>query len=149
MGKKYQLEEVGIRLIKESTFYSENPLSTPESVVNEMKEVLAEMDREVMLVLNLTTKSRVMNYSKISIGSINQTIVSAREVFKTAILSNASTLILMHNHPSGDMTPSSEDIAITKRMVKAGELLGIQVLDHIIVSAYTGEYLSLMRENMM
>jgi len=146
---KYQLEEVGIRLVKENTFYSENPLSTPENAVNRMKEVLAEMDREVMVVLNLTTKCKILNYSKIAIGSINQTIVSAREVFKTAILSNASALILMHNHPSGDTTPSSEDIAITRRMVIAGELLGIEVLDHIIIGAYTGEYLSLMKENMM
>jgi len=147
--QKNQLKEVGVRLVKENILYSENPLSIPENAVDKMKELLVEMDREVMLVLNLTTKSRVINYSKVSLGSINQTIISAREVFKVAILSNAAAIILMHNHPSGDVRPSHEDVEVTRKMMKAGKLLGIEVLDHIIIGAYTGKYLSFMTENMM
>jgi DNA repair protein RadC len=75
----------------------------------------------------------------VSQGSLNQSIVHPRETFKSAILANSSAIILAHNHPTGDLTPSSEDIAITRRLKEAGDLLGIRVLDHIIVDTDSGD----------
>jgi DNA repair protein RadC len=83
----------------------------------------------------------------VSVGSLNQSIVHPREVFKTACLSNAAALILIHQHPSGDSTPSSEDISITRRLKEAGEIMGIKVLDHIIVG--DGEYCSFTERGLL
>lgn len=89
--------------------------------------------KEHFMALHLDGKNRISCYELISIGSLNQTIVHPREVFKSALLSSAAALILIHNHPSGDVTPSREDLEITRRLKEAGELLGIRVLDHIII----------------
>jgi DNA repair protein RadC len=83
----------------------------------------------------------------VSIGSLNQSIVHPREVFKTACLSNAAALILIHQHPTGDPTPSSEDIAITRRLKESGKILGIKVLDHIIVG--DDEYMSFVERGLL
>jgi DNA repair protein RadC len=84
-------------------------------------------------VLLLNTKNGLIKRCPVSRGSLNASIVEPREVFKDAIAASAASMILVHNHPSGDPTPSSEDISITKRLVKAGELLNISVLDHVIL----------------
>lgn len=83
----------------------------------------------------------------ISIGSLNSTVVHPREVFKTAVLASAASVILAHNHPSGDPTPSKEDIGLTKKLVEAGEILGIKVLDHIIVGV--NQYTSFNRQGLI
>jgi DNA repair protein RadC len=98
-----------------------------------VREEFRSEDREVFRVLLLDTKNRLIRISKVSIGTVNASLVEPREVFKEAITHSATSVILAHNHPSGDPTPSSEDIAITKRLVKAGELLNIAVQDHIII----------------
>ena len=87
----------------------------------------------MFLTMHLDGKNRIICIDLVSIGSLNQSIVHPREVFKTACLSNAAAIILVHQHPTGDPTPSSEDIAITRRMKEAGEIMGIKILDHIIV----------------
>jgi len=89
--------------------------------------------KEYFMGLHLDGKNRIVAIEVISIGSLNQSIVHPREVFKTALLSSAAAIILLHNHPTGDPTPSREDIEITRRLKEAGELLGVKVLDHIIV----------------
>ena len=89
--------------------------------------------KEYFIALHLDGKNRIAAIEIVSVGSLNQTIVHPREVYKTALLSSAAALILIHNHPTGDPTPSQEDIQITRRLIDAGELLGIKVLDHIIV----------------
>lgn len=83
----------------------------------------------------------------VSVGSLNQSIVHPREVFKTALISNAAALVLIHNHPSGDPSPSSEDIAITRRLKEAGDLLGVKVVDHVIVG--TDGMVSLLERGVM
>ena len=90
-------------------------------------------DREHFVVLLLDRKNKVIGLNTVSIGSLSSSIVHPREVFKPAILANAAAIICGHNHPSGDPTPSTEDRALTTRLVKAGKLLGIQVLDHIVI----------------
>lgn len=107
----------------------------PDDIVAFVGVKLRKEHREHFQVLLLNSRHEVIGKETISIGSLNASIVHPREVFKPAIIASAASIILVHNHPSGDPEPSEEDIAITKRLVKAGELLGIQVLDHVIVSA--------------
>lgn len=91
-------------------------------------------DREVFFVMCLNTKNHVVAVYRCHIGSLNASIVHPREVFKSAILNNAASVIVAHQHPSGDITPSMEDINVTKRLAEAGKLLGIEVLDHLVVN---------------
>jgi len=90
-------------------------------------------DRESFVVVHLDTKHRPLSVEVATTGTLDASLVHPREVFKGAILAGASAVLLMHNHPSGDPTPSREDFAVTKRIEEAGEILGIQVLDHIVV----------------
>jgi len=91
-------------------------------------------DREVFFVMCLNTKNHVVSVHRCHIGSLNASRVHPREVFKSAILNNATSVIVAHQHPSGDITPSMEDINVTKRLAEAGKLLGIEVLDHLVVN---------------
>ena len=97
------------------------------------REYLGDVDREHFCVMMLSTKNRVIGIHTVSIGSIDATLAMPREVFKPAILSNAASVILCHNHPSGDPTPSSDDQSLTSRLADAGSTLGIKVHDHIII----------------
>lgn len=92
-----------------------------------------EEPEEYMYMICMNTKNRVVGVFEISHGNVNSSIVGVREVFQKALLANAVSIILVHNHPSGDCTPSREDIDITKRLVEAGKLIGIQALDHLVV----------------
>ena len=120
---------------------------TAPSQVYETFSFLMHETKEMFMTLHLDGKNRIMAMDLVSIGSLNQSIVHPREVFKTACLSNAAALILIHQHPSGDPSPSSEDIAITRRLKEAGEIMGIKVLDHIIVG--DGEYLSFVERGLL
>lgn len=108
---------------------------------------LMEETKEMFITLHLDGKNRIICMDLVSIGSLNQSIVHPREVFKTACLSNAAALILIHQHPTGDPSPSSEDIAITRRLKEAGEIMGIKILDHIIVG--DDEYLSFVERGLL
>lgn len=124
--------ELGKRIsIKESKLHP--VIKSPEDVSNLMMEEMCYLDREHFKVLLLNTKGQVMSCETISIGSLNSSLVHPREVFKLAIKKSTASMILLHNHPSGDPTPSREDIEVSKRIIEAGELLGIKVLDHIII----------------
>jgi len=89
--------------------------------------------KEYFMALHLDGKNRIVCCDMVSTGSLNQSIVHPRELFKTALLSSAAAVILMHNHPTGDPSPSAEDLAITRKLREAGDMLGIKVLDHIII----------------
>lgn len=115
-------------------------LSTPRECASVLMTLLQDEPSEVFAILCLTTKHRVIAYHEVSRGTLDSAVVHPREVFKAAILANAASVILAHVHPSGDPTPSREDCELTRRLVAAGELLGIDVLDHIIVG--DGRYLS-------
>ena len=106
-----------------------------------------EETKEVFICLHLDGKNRIKCIDLVSIGSLNQSIVHPREVFKTACLSNAAAIILIHQHPTGDPSPSSEDIAITRRLKECGDLMGIKILDQIIVG--DGEYLSFVERGLL
>ena len=122
-------------------------VKSPEDVVNIVKSQLKGKKKEHFLVLCLDTRNRVINCRPVSIGSLDTSIVHPREVFKEAVSSSAASVIFVHNHPSGDPEPSKEDVELTKRLVKAGEVIGIDVLDHIIVCDRS--YLSLKAKNLL
>ena len=105
----------------------------PEDIADIFRQVFKNKDRELFTMLALDTKHRVIGANVVSQGALDVNIVHPREVFKTAILLNASGIAVCHNHPSGNITPSREDLETTKRLIKAGALLGIPVLDHLIV----------------
>jgi len=109
---------------------------------------LADVDREHFVILLLNQKNRVTGVNTVSIGSLSASIVHPREVYKSAILSNAASIICGHNHPSTDCQPSREDRAITTRLVEAGKLLGISVLDHVIIGG-DGRYFSFADEGLL
>ena len=106
----------------------------PDDVVAVVGPKLRQEHRELFLVLLLNARHEVMAKETVSVGSLNASIVHPREVFRPAVLASAAAIVLVHNHPSGDPEPSEEDLTITKRLVEAGELLGIGVLDHVIVA---------------
>lgn len=108
-------------------------IDTPEKVVNMVSRLLKDSDREQLLVLSVDIKRKPVCIEYIAVGALNVLWVEPREVFKHAVLSNASAIIMIHNHPSGDITPSLEDFKITKKIMKAGDLIGIHLLDHIII----------------
>ena len=135
MGKriaKYRLE-----LVKESSkvYEVESKISSPSNVRDYIEKVfnLSSQAEEVMVMLVLDAKNIVIGAFEVSRGSLNSSIVHPREVFKRALLLNGASIILAHNHPSGDPTPSREDISVTKRLVEGGNILGITVLDHLII----------------
>jgi len=102
--------------------------------------------KEHFIALHLDGKNRISCFDRVSVGSLNQSIVVPRELFKTACISSAAALILIHNHPTGDTTPSSEDLNITRRIKEAGELMGIKLLDHIIIGE---SYMSFVERGLM
>jgi len=116
-------------------------VKSPEDAAKLVRSQLKGKKKEHFLVLCLDTRNKLINYKPVSIGSLDTSIVHPREVFKEAISSSAASVIFVHNHPSGDPEPSKEDIELTKRLAKAGEIMGIDVLDHIIVC--NRQYLSL------
>ena len=125
---------VSIKMVKESSFlYQTRQILSPNDAYEMIKEQLEGLDREQFIIACLNTKNEPTNITVVSVGSLNKAIVHPREVFKTAILSNAASVMAFHNHPSGETTPSQQDIQLTNRLYEAGELLGIKLLDHLII----------------
>src|SRR5258706_905278 len=125
------------RLVKETL--GESPiLDTPEAVADLMREKTRLLAAEVFQVLMLNTRRRLVGESvKISDGPLDTILVHPREAFKSAIVANAASVLLVHNHPSGDPTPSEADIKVTRDLIRAGQLLKIEVLDHVILGRKT------------
>ncbi len=125
----------------------EKPLvKTPDDVVGLVRGRLKGKKKEHFLALLLDTRNKLIKVAEISVGSLDSSLVHPREVFKEAISATAASVIFVHNHPSGDPTASEDDIKLTKRLAEAGKIVGIDVLDHIIIS--DKNYLSLKREGL-
>jgi len=124
-----------IALVRErSVTQTERPqIRSAEGAAATLAAYLAEEDREHFVVLLLNSKNRLIGINTVSIGSLTSSLAHPREVFKPAILANAAAIIVAHNHPGGEPTPSQEDVEITKRLYAAAELLGIRLLDHIVL----------------
>jgi DNA repair protein RadC len=121
--------------------------TSPRQVFDYFHHEFRDCRKEYFLVLLLDGKNRIIRRVQVSEGSLNQSIVHPREVFSPAVKESAAAMILIHNHPTGDPAPSQEDIAITRRLKEAGEIMGIRVLDHIIIG--DGEFLSFVERGLM
>lgn len=138
--------ELSKRISKQHHF-QDVKITSANSVANVYMEDLRHLKHECFKVIYLDTKNKIINDENISVGSLNASLVHPREVFKNAIKKSANSIIVMHNHPSGDPAPSREDIDITRRIRKAGELLGIALLDHIIIGDH--RYISFKEEKLL
>ena len=135
MNKK-DFDLVGVRLVPERKLYSEKEIVCSSDAVALLSKELGEHDREVFCVLHLSPKGLPLSASITSMGELTSTLVHPREVFKSAVLSSAAGIMLLHNHPSGNLTPSEEDIKTTERIAVCGRVLGIPVVDHIICAEH-------------
>ena len=123
---------------------------TPEDAANQ-GECIKNSDTEAFVVLTMDSKNNLRSADVITMGLIDASLVHPREVFRLAVIKNAASIVLMHNHPSGDPTPSVDDIRITKQMVEAGRILDIKVLDHIIIGSGDNDskFISLREEGIV
>ena len=137
----YEIQRIK-QIVQEVEANESYVIRSPEDAAKVAASFIGDEDREVFFLMCLNTKNQVVAVHRVSVGSINATIVSSREVMKTAILNNAASIIVSHNHPSQDITPSREDIEVTKRLDQVGKFLDILLLDHVIVNA-KAEFISL------
>ena len=132
---------VRVRLEQDRVIGNES-VNTQDKAVEYIIREFADLDREVFMILNLDTALRPINLNVVSMGTLNEAMVHPREVFKASLLSNANSVICIHNHPGGDVTPSDPDIAVTNRLTECGKILGIEVADHLIIVGRDGTYFS-------
>lgn len=146
----FKLDTVSVRLVKtRESITSEEPLSSPDAVVKALAKEMSDYDREVIGVINFNAKMQPINVNFVSAGTLNYSVAHPREILKSAILSNASSMMMIHNHPSQDTTPSEEDVMITDRMSQLCGLAGILLVDHIIVGGDGKEYFSFAEKKAM
>ncbi len=119
--------ELAVRETAEGT-----KLTTPEEVASSLEDI-RDLAQEVFCVLTLNTKNKLIRRHLVSLGTLNSSLVHPREVFRAAVKDSAASVIVAHNHPSGDSSPSAEDIKITRKLIEAGRCIGIDVLDHLII----------------
>lgn len=138
--------QLGIRLAVSSNG-TKIRVTSPSIAANYVLSEMSVLEQEHFRVMTLNTKKEINFIREISKGTINMTIVHAREVFKAAISDNAHSIILLHNHPTGDPSPSKEDIGLTKNLIEASKIIGIDILDHIIIG--DNRYFSFLEEGLL
>jgi len=143
MSDELKQVDVRLKLVEGNGVYSDKPITNPQEAISVMADVMAGLDREEVCVINLDSKGHPINFNVVSIGTLNSSFVSGRELFKSAILSNAASMILLHNHPSSELQMSQSDRMVTEKMMYASLFLDIEILDHIIVAGRTGRTLSI------
>jgi len=126
--------EISRRILHQSKWFSNKKIKSPEEVAEIFIPLLHDELKERFIVVSLNSANKVIKWDTISIGNLNSSVVHPREVFKTAIENSAASIILIHNHPSGNLEPSNEDISITKKIVESGKILDIPVFDHLIIA---------------
>lgn len=152
MSKKIaskRVEIISLRMVREKTslLYPNRTIRTPEDAANLFRQFIGDCDRESFCILCLNTKNEPTALHQVSTGTLNASLVHPREAYKLAILANSASIIAAHNHPSGEPTPSPEDVELTERLRDSGTLLGIDLLDHIIIG--DGRYVSMKERGLM
>lgn len=148
-GEYSELEVVNVRLVKEPSMISETLVRTSEDATQLIKDMLSQFDREVFCILNVASDGKAYQHDIVSIGTIDQALVSPREVFKSSILSNAAGFLAFHCHPSGNPTPSRIDAVTTQRLKEGrGNFLEIRMVDHLVVGCGSGRSFSFSREGL-
>ena len=136
------IDIVSLKLVRERAVSYDVAIQSPADLIAMVSDLIGSSDREQFIAICVDTKNKPTNISYISTGSLNSSIAHPREMLKTAILSNAAQIFLAHNHPSGNPTPSRDDDTTTERMIKCCELMGIELVDHVIVTDNLDEYFS-------
>jgi DNA repair protein RadC len=137
-----------VQLVKEPGYkYKTRRIKTPEEVYQLAREYISVPDREHFVIVALDTRNKVIGLNTASIGTLDEAKIHPREIFKYAILANAASIILVHNHPSGEPEASGDDIKLTKRVHEAGELIGIDIVDHVILGE--DKLISMKREGLI
>lgn len=149
MNQYHELEVVSVRLVKNAPLLSNHKICSPEDAIAVVGEMLCRLDREVICVINLKSDGTPINCHFASMGSINQSIASSRELFKSSILSNAVSMIMVHNHPSGNIYPSKTDIMTTDKILQISLLMDIPLEDHVIVGGDNQSYFSFREKKML
>ena len=146
----YRVARYRLLLVKDGSVPTswDRQLRQSSDVAKLMVDVVAGLDREAFFVVLLDGKNRVSGINLVSLGSLTAALVHPREVFKAAIAGSAAAVVLVHNHPSGDPTPSAEDLALTRRLCEVGDLVGIRVLDHVVLGD-GGAFRSLADEGLL
>lgn len=144
--KAFKLDMVSVRLVKDAPVLSGVKIVSPESAVEALGSVMSEIDREVVAVINLKADGIPINASFVSVGTINAALTEPRELLKASLLSNAANVIMIHNHPSGNLTPSKQDISLTNRMIEVFSLMGMPLLDHVIVGGDNKSFYSMKQK---
>ncbi len=127
--------------------HQRHDVTSPDAAAEVLTPHLSGLDREACVAAHLDTKHHLLAVELISVGSIDHTFMSPREIYRRALLANAAAIIVAHSHPSGDPEPSRDDEAITRRLQRAGELVGIELLDHLVIA--TGRWVSLARRGVL
>lgn len=131
----FKLEQAAVRLVSAPPLYSEEPIRCPGDAVRIMAKELKDYDREVLCVVNLKQNGQPINFSICSMGTLDASLFHPREILKSVFLSNAAGILLIHNHPSGRLMPSQEDIGVTDRLQRLCVMAKIELFDHIIIGA--------------
>jgi DNA repair protein RadC len=144
----HRVPKYKVQLVREGSVpFSKRLCATPREAADLFRAYIGDSDREHLVAIFLDTQNRFLGLHTVSVGTLDYSVVHPREVFKAAILSNASSLVLAHNHPSGEAAPSEEDIRVTHQLLKIGELLDIPLMDHVIVGEVT--YASFMEMGLL
>lgn len=144
-----ELNVVSIRLVKDAPVLSEKPICNPKDAVELLGEHMCQLDREVLCIINLKSSGVPINCNFISMGAVDQSLAHPREIFKSCILSNAASVLLLHNHPSGMLKPSRMDNMLTDKMLKLCDLIDIPLTDHIIVGGDNLSYFSFREKELL
>ena len=144
--REFELKQVAIRMVKEPPLYADYPISNPQNVIRLMADILKDYDREVVAIINLRADLKPINVNIVSIGALDYAVVHPREVLKSTILSNAAGILMVHNHPSGNLSPSKEDKRVTEAISNLCGILDVKFHDHVIVGPGE-EYYSFYENN--
>lgn len=144
----FELRQVRVRLSLEEDdpIYGSETINSPAQAVAVMAKMMSRLPTEHVCVVNLDAEKHPLSYSIVGVGNVDNALFAAQNLFKAAIISNASCILALHNHVGGCVTPSSYDVETTQKLIEAGNILGIPLLDHVIVAAGTGNYYSFMSE---
>jgi len=146
--EKYKKSELIEMLTRVSSPQITTPSNTVEPILEALEPYKAE-DAECFIVITLNGGHRIINTHVVTKGLVNHTLVHPREVFRVAILDNSTAIIVAHNHPSGFLKPSTDDLNVTKRLIQAGQLIGIKVIDHVIVGYPPAGHFSFLENGLM
>ena len=149
MEEGFKLEQVAIRLVPEVPLWDDKPIQSPGRAVEVIGKYIRDMDREAVCVVNFNARLQPINFQIVSIRTLDQALCEPRELLKAGILSNANSMMILHNHPAGSITPSGSDVQMMERMEKVCDLVGIPLMDSIIIGFGREDYFSFRDASML